>query len=72
METDILIKIGEKLKKMRLDKGYTSYENFAFENDLPRVHYWRIENGKTNLTIKTLTRILKIYNISIQEFFADL
>lgn len=31
--------IGQKLKKLRLEKGYRSYETFAYEYDLPRVQY---------------------------------
>ena len=39
-----IIKMCEKLKKIRIEKGYTSYENFAWDNDVPRVQYsggWR-------------------------------
>lgn len=72
MEQEILIKIGNKLKDLRLKKGYNSYENFAFDNDIPRVHYWRIEAGKTNITIRTLLKVLAIHNITIQDFFTDL
>ena len=43
---------GDKLKDLRIEKGYSSYENFAVDNDLGRMQYWRLENGKTNLTIK--------------------
>jgi transcriptional regulator with XRE-family HTH domain len=36
------------------------------------MQYWRIEKGKTNLTLRTLTRILLIYGLTIEQFFADL
>ncbi|HEY4786833.1 MAG TPA: helix-turn-helix transcriptional regulator [Bacteroidales bacterium] len=68
-EEDILIKIGERLRELRKAKGYSSYEDFAFDNDIPRMQYWRLEKGKTNLTIKTLEKILKIHNISFKDFF---
>jgi transcriptional regulator with XRE-family HTH domain len=66
---DILIKIGERLRELRKAKGYSSYENFAFDHDIPRMQYWRLEKGKTNVTIRTLEKVLKIYNISFKEFF---
>ncbi len=72
-EKEIQAKIQEiasKLKQLRKDKGYTSYETFAFEHDLNRVQYWRVENGQ-NITLKTLLNILSIHNISIEDFFAD-
>lgn len=61
--------IGKKLVELRLAKGYTSHESFALDFELPRVHYWRIEKGKINLTLKTLSRILAIHGLSIEEFF---
>lgn len=64
-------KIASKLKKMRIEKGYTSYENFAWDNDLPRVQYWRMEKGN-NFTINTLFKILDIHKISLEEFFKDI
>ena len=69
MDEDILKEIGDKLKELRIKKGYTSYENFAIDNDLGRMQYWRLENGKTNLTIKSLLKILAIHEISLSEFF---
>jgi transcriptional regulator with XRE-family HTH domain len=68
-DEDILIKIGNRLRELRKAKGYSSYENFALDFDLPRMQYWRLEKGKTNVTIKTLEKILSIHNISFSEFF---
>ena len=66
-----LEEIGLKLRALRKKKGYTSAESFAYDHDLPRVHYWRIESGKVNITLKSLHKILSIHKISIEEFFAD-
>jgi transcriptional regulator with XRE-family HTH domain len=63
--------IGSRLIELRKKKGYTSHESFAYDYDIPRMHYWRIENGKTNLTIRSLMRILDIHKISLEEFFAE-
>jgi transcriptional regulator with XRE-family HTH domain len=64
-----LERIGSKLTDLRKQKGYTSHEDFAYDFDIPRVQYWRIEKGKTNVTVKSLCRILSIHNISLEEFF---
>lgn len=66
-----IIKIAHKLKELRKNKGYKSYETFAFEKELNRVQYWRIESGQ-NITLKTLLKVLKIHEISLAEFFKDL
>ena len=71
MDEEILKTIGDKLKDLRISKGYKSYENFAFDHELSRMHYWRLENGKSNLTIKSLLKILDIHNISLSEFFQE-
>ena len=64
-----ILKIGKRLKKLRVNKGFTSYEKFAIEYEISRMHYWQIEKGKINLTIKTLVKFLEIHEISIEDFF---
>lgn len=73
METDevTLQKIGDRFRELRIKKGYTSYETFAIENGLSRMQYWRAEKGTVNLTIKSITAILRIHNISLSEFFSE-
>ena len=61
-------KIADKLKELRIERGYSSHENFAWDNNLNRVQYWRIEKG-TNITMKTLLSILDIHKITLREFF---
>ena len=68
---DKLKDIANKIKQLRKDKGYTSYETFAFDNEINRVQYWRIENGH-NITLKSLLKILSIHNVTIENFFCDL
>lgn len=66
---DRIVTIADKLKKLRIKSGYTSYENFAFDHDIPRRSYWRMENG-TNFRIESLLRILDVYQISLEDFFS--
>lgn len=65
-----LIQIAEKIKNLRIMAGYSSHENFAWDNDINRVQYWRIEKG-ANITIKTLLAILDIHKLSLADFFKD-
>jgi len=51
------------------EKGFSSYERFAIEYDLSRMHYWKIEKGLANITIRTLINILNIHQITLEEFF---
>jgi transcriptional regulator with XRE-family HTH domain len=71
-EKKILEQIGSKLKDMRIKKGYKSYETFAFDNDINRMQYWRMEKGLSNMSMATLLRILKVHKTNLKDFFADL
>ena len=66
-----LYKIAQKIKKMRIDKGFTSYEHFAWEHEINRVQYWRMEKG-SNITFSSLLKVLDIHKISLKEFFQDI
>jgi hypothetical protein len=48
-----------------------SYEIFAYENDLNRVQYGRMEKG-ANMTIASLMRVLDVHKMSLEEFFKGL
>lgn len=58
-----------KRKLIEEENKHTTYEKFAFGNDISRIHYWQIEKGKSNITLKTLMKILKIHEVSIEDFF---
>lgn len=66
-----IINIGERLKKLRIKRGYSSYEVFAWDNQIPRVQYWRMEKG-TNFTIRTFLRVLDAHEMTLEEFFKEI
>jgi hypothetical protein len=61
--------VGERLAELRTKKGHPTIKEFTLKYDLPGIHYWRIEKGKANITLKSLTKILAIHNLSLHEFF---
>lgn len=63
-----ILKIAEKLERIRIEKGFTSYENFAIEYNLSRMQYWRMEKG-TNFTFESLLKILDAHQMTLSEFF---
>lgn len=66
-----IAKIAAKVKELRIKAGYSSHESFAWDNEINRVQYWRIEKG-SNITLKTLLIVLDIHKISLAEFFRDI
>jgi len=66
-----IMRVADKLEGMRIEKGFTSYENFAIEFGISRMQYWRMEKG-TNFTFESLLKILDAHKMSLGEFFVDI
>lgn len=64
-----LMNLGKRLKEIRISRGYTNYEQFAFDNEIPRAQYGRYEKGQ-DLRFSSLIKVLKALNISLEEFFS--
>ena len=65
----LLADIGNSLADLRVKKGYATIKSFAERYDLPEIQYWRMERGKANITLKSLSRILHIHRVTLHEFF---
>ena len=65
-------KIGAKIRELRESKGIKNYEKFAIQNNFSRSHYWNIEQGEVNLTLKSLSRILNSLDINVEDFFSQI
>jgi transcriptional regulator with XRE-family HTH domain len=66
-----LVAIGRKLKQLRERKGFTTPNAFAEEFDLPCRQYRNMEQGTVNLTFKSLMKVLKIHQLSLEDFLCD-
>lgn len=62
-------KIGAKIKKLRIKAGYTSAENFAYENNISRTQYGAYERGEVKMRVDSLYKILTCFDVSLEEFF---
>lgn len=60
--------IALRLKELRKAKGYSNYEHIAFALEMSRSAYWRLEKG-ANFELKTLIKICKLLDVSLEEFF---
>jgi transcriptional regulator with XRE-family HTH domain len=63
-----LKKLGNRLKEYRMKAGYTSYEYFAYENNISRTQYGKYEAGG-NIQFNTLVKILLAFGVTMEEFF---
>ena len=64
----IKIKIGNRIKKLRKELGL-SQEKLANNCELDRTYVASVENGKRNISIINLEKIVKALNVSLKDFF---
>jgi transcriptional regulator with XRE-family HTH domain len=66
-----LKKLGARIKALRVEKRDTpNYENFAFENDIPRAQFGRYERGE-NLRYSSLLKVIRALGLTQKEFFSE-
>jgi transcriptional regulator with XRE-family HTH domain len=66
----LVAQLGARIRQLRKKEGFTSYEDFANDRELPASQYGRYEKGQ-NLRYTSLVKIAKVFNMSLQEFFSE-
>jgi transcriptional regulator with XRE-family HTH domain len=66
----LVSQLGARIRQLRKQEGFTSYEDFANDRELPASQYGRYEKGQ-NLRYTSLVKIAKVFNMSLQEFFSE-
>jgi transcriptional regulator with XRE-family HTH domain len=65
---DIKLKIGQRIKELR--KGLElSQESLAYKAEVDRTYVTDVENGRRNVSVEILERLIKALDVSITEFF---
>lgn len=64
----ILDAVGQRIRELRNNIGL-SQEKLALKAEIDRTYLAGVEQGKRNLSIKSLEKILKALDISFQDFF---
>ena len=64
------IKIGTKLRKLRMEKGYKQ-EYMAEVLNISQKTYSNMENDKSSISIDTLKKIAEEYKIDLMELISD-
>ena len=67
---DQLKKLGIRLRQLRLKKGFTNMDIFAYEHGFSRAQYGRYETGK-DLQFTTLIRLVNCFEMDLDEFFSE-
>jgi hypothetical protein len=59
--------VGEKLRELRIKKGYPNYEVFAYTHNISKYVIFKAENG-LGITFESFLRILFALEVSLEEF----
>lgn len=64
-------KVGARIKQIRLSQGI-SQEKLALRADVDRTYLAGVEQGKRNLSIKSLEKIIIALDTTFHEFFEEM
>lgn len=66
---EALQKLAERIKELRKAKGYTNYENFAYDHGIARAQYGKYEKGDNDLRFSSLLKVIEALGVTPEEFF---
>ena len=65
---DIKVKIGQRIKHLRKELEI-SQEALAYQAEVDRTYVTDVENGRRNVSVEILERLIKALSVSFSEFF---
>lgn len=65
-----LVILGKRIRDLRIKKGYSNYEYFAYEHDIPRAQFGRYEKGE-DLRYSSLLKVIRAFDMTLEEFFSE-
>ncbi|PKP40521.1 MAG: transcriptional regulator [Bacteroidetes bacterium HGW-Bacteroidetes-12] len=65
-----ILNLANRIKQLRKEKGYSSQETFAYDNDYTLSYYSRVERGE-DIRFSSLVRLCKAFNIDLKTFFSE-
>lgn len=65
---DIKLKVGQRIRELRKQLEL-SQEGLAYKAEVDRTYVTDVENGRRNVSVEILERLIKALEVSIAEFF---
>lgn len=57
-------KLARKIKEMRIKMGYSNYEYFSYDKNIPRAQYGRYEKG-TDIRFSSLIKVVHAFGMTL-------
>lgn len=61
--------LAKRIKQLRKEKGYSSQETFAYDNDYTLSYYSRLERGE-DIRFTSLVKVCKALDVDLITFFS--
>ena len=65
---DIKLKVGQRIRELR-KKLKLSQEALAYKAEVDRTHMTDVENGRRNISVEILEKIIGALEVPFSEFF---
>lgn len=65
-------RVGLRIKELRTQKIGLSQEKFALKIGMDRTYFASVENGKRNVSIVNLEKIINGLEVTFSDFFRDI
>ncbi len=65
-----LEKLGRRIKQLRIQKGYSNYEYFAYDHNISRTQFGRYERGE-DMRYSSLLKVVRAFGMTMEEFFSE-
>lgn len=65
---DIRAKVGARIKELRLGLKLTQ-EKLAFKAEIDKTYLNEVENGKRNISLINLEKVIKALEVPFEKFF---
>ena len=67
---DILKRLGQRIREMRIHRGFASQEAFADYCKMHRTFLGHLETGRKDFRLTTIIRVADALGVSLSELFA--
>ena len=64
-----ILQLAKRIRQLRKEKGYTSQETFAYDNDYTLSYFSRLERGE-DIRFSSLNKVCKALGIDLKTFFS--
>lgn len=66
-----LQKVGARMRQLRIEKGYSNYEHFAYDHEIGRAQYGKYEKGRDDLRLSSLYKVILAFGMTVEGFFGE-